>query len=52
MSSSEPTIIGKVPGFARVREFLDGLAPRERALLMTLVITVLGLGMLGGAVYL
>ncbi len=52
MSSSEPSIVSKIPGVARLRELLDGMAPRERTLLLTLVIVVASLGMLGGAVYL
>ena len=52
MSASEPSLLARVPGMSRLRELLDGLAPRERTLLGALLITVLGLLVLGGGVLL
>ena len=51
MSNSEPTIIGKVPGFARA-QFLDGLAPRRRCTAHDAGYYRARTRHLGGAVYL
>jgi hypothetical protein len=52
MSASEPSLLARVPGLSRVRELLDGLAPRERTLLVIALCSVLGLGALGAGVLL
>ena len=49
MSASEPSILARVPGVSRLRELFEGLAPRERSLVMLLIGVVFGVGVLGGA---
>ena len=49
MSASEPSILARVPGVSRLRERFEGLAPRERSLVMLLIGVVFGVGVLGGA---
>ena len=52
MIASDGNFLAKVPGVQRVREWFDGLAPRERTLLLLLVGTILGVAFLGGAAFL
>ncbi|HMU39587.1 MAG TPA: type II secretion system protein GspM [Pseudomonadota bacterium] len=52
MIASDGNFLAKVPGVQRVREWFDGLAPRERTLLLLLVGTILGVALLGGAAFL